>query len=208
MFKNASHDPLAIPTPVKRVSVGPTRRIADWRTNPLIPRGHFFDEDQGRFVPEKGWNPDDEPIVDPRPSPLFDATERHYDPERAQFKDDLRAVDQHGWNPDTDVTDPRQGWQDDWKVSSKIPSKVARVLTEQAREFLAQDHGCDDRSELLYRARRHAATLTSTWSREASQRAAEAFCARVAELIPNRSKTAAVARSATHVADFDDQLLF
>lgn len=145
MFKNASHDPLAIPTPVKRVSVGPTRRQAD----------------NASFV---------------------------MSPEALPAAEKQRKARSH---------------------EAALPPRVARVLTAQAREFLAQDHGgCEDRSELLYRARRHAATLTSTWSREASQRAAEAFCAQVAELIPNRSKTAAVARSATHVADFDDQLLF
>lgn len=205
MFKNAERDPLAVPAPVQRRSVGPSRRTADWRTNPLIPRGHAWSDEHQRFMPEPGYNPDEQPIVDDRPSPLMDATERHYDPEKARFKDDLRAVDQNGWNPDADVTDPRHGWQDDWKVG--MSRQAARVLTEQAREFLAQDHNCDDRSELLYRARRHASTQTSTWTPEASQKAVQAFVERVAELIPNRPRVAAVAQSPT-VEDFDDQLLY
>lgn len=93
-------------------------------------------------------------------------------------------------------------------LKTPLYAKAARVLTAQAREFLAgPEANVDDASELLYRARRHAVTQTSTWSPEASQRAADAFCARVAELIPNRPKVAA-AQSVTHVADFDDQLLY
>ena len=213
MFKNAERDPLAIPSRgAHRPSMGPTHRTAGdidfstWRNNPLVPRGHAWDKEQGRFVQDPTYDPDSEPIVDPRPSPLFDATERHYDPERARFKDDLRQVDQQGWNPDSDVTDPRQGWQDDWKVGS-LPSSVRVVLDREARAFMEREGNTDDRSELLYRARRHASTLTSTWSRDASEKVTQAFCGRVAALIPSRLRVAA-AQPVTEFADFDDSLLY
>jgi hypothetical protein len=89
----------------------------------------------------------------------------------------------------------------------KSRPQAARALEFEARDFLAQDHNCDDRSELLFRAERHARTLTSTWSQEASERVAQAFTARVAELIPNRPRVAA-AQSPTVFEDFDDQLLY
>lgn len=89
-------------------------------------------------------------------------------------------------------TDP-DNWED----------RTARRL---ARDFLAQDHGTDNAEELLIRAERHAAAETSTWSVEASRRATQAFCARVAALIPAPKKVAAV--PVTTVEDFDDALLY
>jgi hypothetical protein len=65
----------------------------------------------------------------------------------------------------------------------------------------------DDRTELLYRAHRHASNQTSTWSRDASEKVTEAFCGRVAAMIPSRPRVAA-APSVTLFADFDDQLLY
>ena len=95
-----------------------------------------------------------------------------------------------------------------WKspVPTPTPRKIGRILDAEARTFLA-DQNVDDREELLYRARRHAATLTSTWSPEASQRTAAAFTDRVASLIPSMPRVAAT-EAPTSFEDFDDQLMF
>lgn len=90
---------------------------------------------------------------------------------------------------------------------SMIDKASARIIDASARQWMASGEAdCDDRSEVLYRARRYAHAQTSTWSPQASQRAAAVFCARVDELIPKRRKQAAA--PVTHIADFDDQLLY
>ncbi|ACH62081.1 hypothetical protein MYRNA_73 [Mycobacterium phage Myrna] len=147
MFKNAERDPLAVPMPAQRSSVGPRRQSTAARLAAIQQ-------------------------VESRPQPRTAAVQAPPVP-----------------------------------PVMALPSKVARRLQFEAQEFLAQDHGCDDRSELLYRAERHARTQTSTWTPEASQRATQAFVARVAELIPNRPTKVAAAQSPAF-EDFDDQLLY
>jgi hypothetical protein len=99
--------------------------------------------------------------------------------------------------------------RDDDKPSEKtssVPRKVAQTLRLEASNFLAEHECPESRSETLYRAQRHARTLTSTWTPEAAQRAVQAFVSQVAELIPNRPKVAAAQTSTFE--DFDDQLLY
>ncbi|ASZ74653.1 hypothetical protein KHO57_gp078 [Mycobacterium phage Phabba] len=218
MFKNAERDPLAIPTPAQRRSVGPTRRQ------------HFAERPsyEGHGYQGGGFG------VDPNQHPQHDEPhDGRY--EHSQVQEWPRGSGQ-GWMPGNGVDSPShlhpvhgpytpnpQRYPGPHPTNSldkpvekqvgapmggpPLPKAVARRLQFEAQEFLAQDHGCDDRSELLYRAKRHASTQTSTWTPEASQRAVQAFVERVAELIPNRPRTAAVAQSPT-VEDFDDQLLY
>lgn len=171
MFKNADRDPLAIPTPVRRRSVGPTHRTASWYTEQKpadaaqapIPTGNGVKTDPKTKAPAAGS------VTSPAPP----------------------ATEQKAWKG---------------AVPSPTPPKIGRILDAEARTFLAEQN-VDDREELLFRAHRHAATLTSTWSPEASQRTAAAFTERVASLIPSRPRVAS-AQPVTEIADFDDQLLY
>ena len=100
-----------------------------------------------------------------------------------------------------------EGAPDPRDFHANLPRSVTKVLDREARAFMEREGNTDDRSELLYRARRHASTLTSTWSRDASEKVTKAFCGRVAALIPSRPRVAA-AQSVTEFADFDDSLLY
>jgi hypothetical protein len=100
-----------------------------------------------------------------------------------------------------------EGTPDPRDFHANLPRPVAKVLDREARAFMEREGNTDDRSELLYRARRHASTLTSTWSRDASEKVTTAFCGRVAALIPSRPRMAA-AQPVTKFADFDDSLLY
>lgn len=81
-----------------------------------------------------------------------------------------------------------------------------RFLALGPREFIAEQN-TDDREELLFRARRHAATLTSTWPQEASAQVVAAFAAGVDKLASRRPRRQA-SRPVTHVPDFPDSLFF
>lgn len=164
MFRNAQRDPLAVPEPVQRASVGPTRRTA---AGP--PRGPFHPEG-------------------------FDLSNSSFDLEDREAEDELHR--RHQERGGEGNPDPREFYTGGYH----------RTLTREARTFLA-DQNTEDASELLYRAARHAATQTSTWSAHASHKATQAFVAQVAELIPNRSSKVAAARP-SQIEDFDDQLLY
>lgn len=203
MFKNAERDPLAIPSRgARRPSMGPTRRTAagEWRTNPLIPYGHAWSDEHQRFMPEEGYDPATKPAVDPRPSPLMDAVDRHYNGDGYDAAAEEEMFRRHQERGGEGTPDPRD-------FHANLPRPVAKVLDREARAFMEREGNTDDRSELLYRARRHASNLTSTWSRDASEKVTQAFCGRVAALIPSRPRVAA-AQPVTEFADFDDSLLY
>ncbi|QZE10419.1 hypothetical protein SEA_SCOOBYDOOBYDOO_68 [Mycobacterium phage ScoobyDoobyDoo] len=175
MFKNAERDPLAIPQPVQRRSVGPTRRQAAYTLDPSIDESGGWDYANG-------------------PDPAYADGVDHF-----LNRSGIPTSDPEGIARATEQAEGR--------YEASLPPKIASALDAQAREFLARDHGCDDRSELLYRAERHARTQTSTWTPHASERATQAFVSKVAELIPSRSNRVAAAQTSA-VEDFDDQLLY
>lgn len=212
MFKNAERDPLAVPTPAQRRSVGPTRRqhfaeqsqySEHWpgRDRSQEPHDGRYEHSQVQTNPltGEGW----------MPSPDGSGPSHMHPVHGPYTPNPQRYPGPHPTGGGHDPIVPRETGAGTGAAAMGIPlpKAVARRLQFEAQEFLAQDHGCDDRSELLYRAKRHASTQTSTWTPEASQKATQAFVERVAELIPNRPRTAAVAQSPT-VEDFDDQLLY
>lgn len=201
MFKNAERDPLAIPSRgARHPSMGPTRRVA-------APQ-----HDIPNLAGPSGFNPF-HPLNHTMPSAGgFDR--RNYGTPGAipsgpnPFEEEQHAPSQgsapSGPNPFGEYEAPPQKPN---PFLANLPRPVAKVLDREARAFMEREGNTDDRSELLYRARRHASTLTSTWSRDASEKVTQAFCGRVAALIPSRPRTAA-AQPVTHVADFDDSLLY
>lgn len=207
MFKSAERDPLAVPSISQRSSVGPTRRTAAGgppadRQVFMDPHATFSSEGSGPVGAGGGFTDEDPWAHDPHSPdhPDYDTWPVDYDGSRHNPNYDPPGAGEESFERAMMQKYPE-------RHAAVLPPEVSRRLQFEAQEFLAQDHGCDDRSELLYRAQRHARTQTSTWTPEASRKTTEAFVGKVAELIPNRPRVAAVAQSPT-VEDFDDQLLF
>lgn len=225
MFKNATVDPLAIPSRApRRPSVGPTRRQHFAAGGPPAEYSYFPDPKAPQFSSE-GTNavgagggggdgvsafgishqPNAQGIAPAAPEINYDDYKRNLhntpegSPERQRGADEVSG---HEWS-----NGPLKTPWEAPRFQGSIPREVAVVLDKEARAFMAAEGNTDDRSELLYRARRHASTLTSTWSREASEKATQAFCGRVAALIPSKPRVAA-AQPVTEFADFDDSLLY
>ena len=187
MFKNAERDPLAIPSRApRRASVGPTHRTAG-PFGPGVSDKVTYDPFRGA-PSHPGVDYDAAAQADHGPFGGPGRQPREKDPFHPEFKP----------GPTPPPGNPFQ---------ASLPREVRTILDREARAFMEREGTTDDRSELLYRARRHAGNLTSTWSRDASEKTVQAFCGRVAALIPSKPRTAA-AQPVTHVADFDDSLLY
>lgn len=205
MFKNAEYDPLTIPSRgISRRSVGPSHRVASTgnrtagayddarRDEPFDGR---FEHSQVQEYPQgsgQGWMP-----TPGGPSHLH-PVHGPYTPNTQEYP---------GPHPTNAIDKPIKREVGAPMGASPLPRPVAKILDREARSFMDAEGNTDDRSELLYRARRHASTLTSTWSPDAAHKVTEAFCGRVAAMIPNRPRVAA-AQPVTMFADFDDALLY
>lgn len=214
MFKNADRDPLAVPSRApRRVSVGPTRRTAGvpWNQTKVAPQQEHAQYD----VDPHNWSGDDAPhpdAVGPQPSAystgpegsFYGDSEGNFDEPASGWEHELYAPE---GDPEADhqMNALKDQWQSEGRFAS-LPRPIARVLDREARTFMEAEGNTNDRSELLYRARRHAGNLTSAWSPKASEKVTEAFCGRVAALIPSPRKVAA--QPVTEFADFDDSLLY
>lgn len=180
MFKNAEVDKLAVPArgQYRRTSTGPTRR-------------HFTAAPGGGV---------DTSAVSSAAAPMAGGVSSAVpSPAATGITDPGAAATSTMGSPASPTGEART-------EGSSLNPTVAKVLDREARSFMDREGTTDDRQELLYRARRHASTLTSTWSPEASHRVTEAFCGRVAAMIPNRPRVAA-AQPVTFT-DFDDALLY
>lgn len=178
MFQNRPHDPLEVPTRVARRSVGPSWRIAaDDLAGGIM--------DQGAIAG-----------MDTNIGSAADSV--------ATSQTGAGGIAQESAGAAVPAAGSAGG--SSAPGGSGAGRNAHRVLASMARDFLAEQN-TDDRSELLYRAQRHARDLTSTWTPQASQRTAAAFVDTVNELIPSRPRVAA-AQPVTEFADFDDQLLF
>ncbi|ABE67829.1 hypothetical protein SEA_YASSIFIED_74 [Mycobacterium phage Yassified] len=120
----------------------------------------------------------------------------------------MDASNMRSYIQDAHEKHPQEGWdraKGDYAVDESWMDPHGPMLNHAALDFIAEQDTTDP-GELRIRAQRLVAARTSTWSREASARAVQAFVKAVEDNSPRPVRTASA--PVRQLPDFEDHLMF